>query len=504
MAYWKNSAKNSRTLDNFGLATSNTGEAAGLREFYELELGVVLDIVMDENHPVYKSGATTHRLIDADRWPRDCKNRPPLDGDLDLTWIGRALVRPLISEELTDKDQLLWAFPMEGNFSEFPLINELVVLARFGDQLYYTKKINWRNWTNNGLDFGKNADTSGKDNTELYLTSPYSGNTKSNTGWKETKSVTGYAGKYYYANNKIRTLKRFEGDMLVESRHGNCILLKAFDKNRGNDAGDPKLPDYKDSGNPMLIIRNRQRKLLDVGETLSLNNSPNLATIEGTIQEKNVGGYIEENINHDGSSIYITSGLTVSEWVTTCYKKMFGMGEEVQDFNGTTTFIYPELSGDQIIIQSDRLILSSRYEEMFQFSKKRHSIVTDSEFTVDAHDQIVLTTHVKTVINSPAIYLGEYDQTMEPALLGQTTVNWLYELCNWLLDHTHWHRHIHLIKEELENQQYNSEMPDPLETQIPVQINELKLLRDNLQVIMSRRVFVTGGGFAPGQDGANI
>lgn len=502
MAFWKNSARNSRTLDDFGLVTTHTGENSSLREFYELELGVVLDIVMDETHPVYNSNESTHKLIDSDYWPRDCKDRPPTDEDLDFTWIGRALIRPLNSEKLTEKDQLVWAFPVEGNFSEFPLINELVVVMRFGDQAYYSKKLNWHNWANNNLDFGVNADVSGKDNTVLYSTAPYTGKLKSNTSWTETKCVTGYAGQYYYANNKIRTLKRFEGDMLIESRHGNCILFKAFDKNRGNDAGDPKLPDYKDSGNPMLIIRNRQRKLLDEGETLSLNNSPNPATITGTIQEKNVGGYIEENINHDGSSIYITCGLTVSEWVTTCFKRMFhdDKDEEVPQFRGTSKFEYPKpLQGEMIVINSDRLILSSRYEETFHYSKKRYGIVTDSEYTVDAHDQIVMTTHVKTVFNSPAIYLGEYDKTDEPVLMGQTTVNWLYELCNWLIEHTHWYRHIHI-----EGDGPTTNLPDPLKTQTPVEVEKLKIMRDALHTLMSRRVFVTGGGFAPGQDGASI
>ena len=504
MAYWKSSYKNTRTLDTFGLVTTQGGESTNVREFYELELGVVLDIVMDETHPIFTQGEPTHRQLDVERWPSDCKSRIPKTDDWDYTWIGKALVRPLMSETLTEKDQLLWAIPLENNFSEFPLINELVVLMRLGEQLYYTKKVNKRNWINNNLDFGVNPDTAGKDNTELYSSTPYSGRIKSTTSWTETKSVSGYAGKYYYANNKIRALKRFEGDLLVESRHGNGIIFKAFDKKRDNDVGDKAHPDYKNSGNPMIIIRNRQRPLLDVKETLSLHSSPNLATVTGTTQEKNVGGYLEENINHDGSSIYITSGLTISEWVTTCYKKMFGTGEEVSAFNGTTSFEYPILNGDQIIIQSDRLIFSSRYGEMFQYSKKRHSIVTDSEYTVDAHDQIVLTTHVKTVLNSPAIYLGEYDQTAEPVLLGQTTVNWLYELCNWQIAHTHWHYHIHLINESWENQSYNSEQPTPLMTQTPVQNPELIILRDNLQAIMSRRVFVVGGGYAPGQDGKSI
>jgi hypothetical protein len=256
-----------------------------------------------------------------------------------------------------------------------------------------------------------------------------------------------------------------------------------------------KNADYSDSGgNPMIIIRNRQRKILKVGETLTLRNSPNPASISGTVMEKNAGGYIAEDINHDGSTIAITSGKTVSQWKTTCYKKMFGVGEEVSAFKGVTSFKYPPLDGDQVIINSDRLIFSSRYGETFHYSKKRYGVVTDSEYTVDAHDQIVFTTHVKTVLNSPAIYLGEYDMTNEPVLLGQTTIEWLYELCTWLLEHTHVHIHSHV----------DAGKASPEQTQLSVQAQRLVSLQAKLATLLSRRVFVTGGGYAPGQDGAKI
>lgn len=501
MAYHKFSSKNSRASDSFGLGSSNSGGTSS--EFYELELGVVLDIVLDDNHPVIAKPEQLHRYINADRWPADLLDkRADPKKDVDYTWIGRVLVRPVVSEKLTNKDQLIWAYPLDNNLSEYPLINETVVLSTFNGKTYYSRKLNCHNWPNNNLDFSINDLVSGKPNTELYSTSPYSGHKKSilkapiTEILKRNSGYHGYAGKYFVANNKIRTIKRFEGDLLIESRHGQTIHMTAYDANRNNDGGIPKNKDYADGGNPMIIIRNRQRSLLKDGDKLSLHDSPNPATIHGTKAEKNTGGFLEENINHDGSSIYITSGQTISGWVTTCYKKMFGMGEEVSEFEGTTAFKYPALDGDQIIIQSDRLILSSRYGETFHYSKKRYGIVTDSEYTVDAHDQIVLTTHVKTVINSPVIYLGEYDQTGEPALLGQTTVNWLYELCNWLLEHVHVHHHSHV----------DAGKESPETTQLPPnpQIQKLTILRDNLQAIMSRRVFITGGGYAPGQDGENI
>jgi hypothetical protein len=486
MAYWKDIPKNTRVLDNFGLATTQTATGGAPREFYELEQGVVLDVVLDEKHPIFSGGESAHSKIDPERWP----------GDIDYTWIGRVLVRPLVSEKVTAKDQLVWAYPMESNLSEYPLINETVVLSRYDGKTYYTRKLNYHNWPNNNLDFAIEGMVSGKQNTKLFTDTQLTGRKESKTNYKGDTGFRGFAGQYFVANNKIRTIRRYEGDLLVESRHGQIIHFTAYDKNRANDVGDSRYKDYKDGGNPIITIRNRQRPLLKEGQALKLQHSPNPATIVGTKQEKNVGGYLETNINHDGSTIQITCGQTISEWVTTCYKRMFNddKGEEVNQFRGKSDFKYPILNGDQIVINSDRLVLSARYNEMFQYSKKRFGIVTDNEYTVDAHQQIVLTTHTKTVINSPAIYLGEYDETNEPALLGQVTVNWLYEMCNWLLAHTHHYKHSHV----------DAGKESPSTTQLPVQVQQLIALRDKLHTLMSRRVFLTGGGFAPGHNGAAI
>ena len=499
MAYWKGSSKNTRPLDSYGVATSHTAGSGAGREFHELEFGVVLDIVLDLKHPIFTSANIQQTRIDTDRWPVDLTDSPPSKEDPDLTWIGRALIRPIVSGQIIEKDQLPWAYPLEANFTEYPLINETVILLEQDDRLYYSRKVNFRNWVNNNLDFTIEGGTSGQPNTELFTKTPYTGRIQTNTDWKADSGYYGYAGKYFYGSPKMRTLHRFEGDILVESRFGSELLMKAFDKNRGNDVGDTKYPDYKNSGNPMLILRNRQRPLVKVGQTLSLKHSPNPATVVGTIEEKNVGGYLDENINHDGSSMYMTSGLTISEWVTTCYKRMFhdSKDEEVAKFRGPSTFVYPSpMKGDQIVINSDRLVLSARYAEILSYSKKRYGICTDNEFTVDSHQQMVLTTHTKIVLNSPAIYLGEYDKTDEPVLLGQTTVNLIWDFLELFKQHVHKHEHSHV----------NAGSPSPHMTQEPTDpfIQQATALQVRLKSLLSRRVYVTGGGFAPGQNGASI
>ena len=516
MSYWNRSTSiSSPSLNTISMIASERKGKISENEFYEIEPAVVLDVILDKGHEYFQEKKYE---LTIDQWPVDINNKKPDIKDLDYTWIGRVLVRLLYSQRQIKKENLIWAIPLESNISEYPLVNEVVGVVFYMGQYFYTRKINTFNTPNANANFNteiiaggfrKNINTIVQGNRELKFDDAepniaYVGPI-SKLNYLGSVGYAGALGRYFYYNPRIRSLKRREGDMVFESRFGQSIRFASYDDNRNNDCGKinnvPVYTDYAGNGykyvnfddglqyeagggNPMILIRNRQRPLSKTTE-----------------EEKNVGGYMLEDINNDGSSIHLTSGVTLSNFKTTCYKSMWGNGEEQPSFEppGSTTFIYPQLMGDQIVINTDRMILSARTNEMFQYSKKRMSFVTDDEYTVDAHNQIVFTTNNKTVINSPAIYLGEYNQTGEPVLLGQTTVNWLHELCNWMIGHTHWYKHTHP-----DAQGGTVGDPNPNQTQTSVQIQRLIVLRENLQTLMSRRVFVVGGGFAPGQDGGDI
>ena len=57
---------------------------------------------------------------------------------------------------------------LESNISEYPLINELVIITFFDGKLYYSRKVKYLNWPNHNLDFAANTSVSGKPNNELY------------------------------------------------------------------------------------------------------------------------------------------------------------------------------------------------------------------------------------------------------------------------------------------------------------------------------------------------
>jgi hypothetical protein len=509
MAYWN------RPSSNFAPSLDTTSLFAGMRkgkttadEFYEIEPAIVLDIILDKDHSYFKE--KDYKLT-PDQWPVGANGKAPLKTDVDYTWIGRALVRLLYTQSNVEKEDLIWALPLESNISEYPVLNEIVGVVLYLGQYYYTRKINLFNTPNADANFNLELNYGGfrdtysppsiiQGNRELLIKStdpkvPYVG-PPSKLNSLGSVGYVGALGRYFYYNTRIRCLKRREGDLIFESRFGQSIRFASYDDNRDNDKGYNSdfsgYADYKGNGianpyskkeagggNPMIIIRNRQRPL-----------NPS------TDEEKNVGGYMLEDINNDGSSIHLTSGVTLSGFQTTCNKKMWGTGEEQGGFDGETSFKFPKLLGDQIVINSDRIIISAKKNEMFQYSKKRMAFVTDDEFTIDAQNQIVINTNNKTVLNSPAIYLGQYDETNEPVLLGQTTVNWLYDFCNWVLVHTHWYKHNHP-----DAQGGTVGDPNPPSTQTTVEAAALIILRENLNLLLSRRVFTVGGGFAPGVNG---
>ena len=79
-------------------------------------------------------------------------------------------------------------------------------------------------------------------------------------------------------------------------------------------------------------------------------------------------------------------------------------------------------SGNQAIIASDRIILNARKQEIIGFSKEGIGFSSEKIFSIDAKEVVE--------IESKLINLGLNAE--EPVLMGQTTIDWLKELCDVL------------------------------------------------------------------------
>ena len=312
------------------------------------------------------------------------------------------------NDKVTPAEELPIAFPYDLNYKSLPLENESVeVLTRNGIKLY--KRI--------GIDITPNANEAYNQISNLYkpLTEEGGGTTEEyrqteQTNISNTTDNTGEAesdkyGDYFKVNKKIRKLSLNEGDTLIESRFGQSIRFSGFNNPNRNFA-------------PTIILRN--------GERLSTQNGRVFNTVE--------------DVNRDGSIILLGSGQ---------YKLPFQPG--TVDENGTSDFSttpvsfgdYPsELLGDQILINSGRIILSAKNAEMIFYSKKNYGFISDGALSIDnllgidvnVGDDINVTTNdasVNIISGNGNINLGTNE--VEPLVKGDTLVEILSELIDQIL-----------------------------------------------------------------------
>jgi hypothetical protein len=263
--------------------------------FYELEPAVVIDIIRDETHPVFKKG-TESPHVSNNEWPTGYNDTEHLD----YSWVGRIKARQINSQESVPVSELDWIIPLESGHVEYPLVNELVVVVEYMGSKYYTRRLNTRNFINNSADF-RYEHKYGKNDGVTQATSANLLGAKNKSNISPATSPYGsFLGKYFKANNKIRPLKHYEGDTILESRFGSSVRFgcyvddAVYDVGTGKGHGESYEGNY---GNPMILIRNRQH----------------ITTEDETKFQYN----ILEDINRDGSSIHITSGNTKSEFLST-------------------------------------------------------------------------------------------------------------------------------------------------------------------------------------------
>ena len=250
-----------------------------------------------------------------------------------------------------------YAFPFDKNNFTFPIKGETVIIIKLQNQSFYlpytnTPYSNYRrdyttyyatleedvdvpaNKNQGGGSLRKTADTGGKTNAK-----------------PKTKDTSGYL-----VNEKIKFLKPSNGDTILSGRVGNTIRLSEFFL-----SSDGK-------SYPGIFIRNKQNPELD---------------------SKKIGELVDEDINKDGTSIYITSGKTKVPFKET-------IKQNKKAFSGFPS----DFSGDQLFINSDRILLSSKASEFIIFGKGNTGIITDGAFSVDATNPIHLLSSKNVTIES--------------------------------------------------------------------------------------------------------
>lgn len=314
--------------------------------------------------------------------------------------------------------QLPKANPFDKNFKSLPILNEQVEIYEGEQGNFYYRRIGLDDNPTETAFINSNAKNFSPEKDEKQTVSGYQSTAQTKiVGTNQDESKDGGSfGTYYEPQTGVHRLKLYEGDTLIESRFGQSIRFSAYNNSAGgtDEKGNPK-PAFA----PTLIIRNRES---------SENNK----------KERGVG--IEEDINRDGSVIAMTSG-----------QHQLGFIPGTVDDKGKSDFKtqpdsfgdLPKLIGDQMLLSSGRIILSSKNAETMIYSKKNFGIISDGAVSIDTKlgmdisvgDDINIVTadrDVNIVSGKGSIFLGSED--LEAMVKGKKLVELLNELLQAILD----------------------------------------------------------------------
>jgi hypothetical protein len=270
------------------------------------------------------------------------------------------------------------AFPIFSFLRQYPLIGEIVYIVsgpsdslndNFRNQklFYYPPFSLWNAVNHNAF---PNMDQYANYVSNFSEKPGYEGST-------DAEKAKLPLGNYFIENDKVKTLKPFEGDTIIESRFGQSIRFGSSNFFRGeNDTWSIGSPtDVANIGKPITIITNGQGRP-------SANNADLFST---TV----------EDVSRDDSSIYLTSGQILRTLT-------------VSDIKSSSVYAFP-FSGNQALITSDRVMLYSKKEHVLLYSRKNVGLAAIQDVTVDGK---------QVIVTSDKILLGDAFAT-ESAMKGE-------------------------------------------------------------------------------------
>lgn len=291
-------------------------------------------------------------------------------------WNGVGTIFYLDFEQSKDIDQVdlatcKTAKPFFDNFRNYPLIGELVLITDLPSPL-------------------SQVDSNVSQKYYLGTVNLWNNN-------QQNAPSGDSLGKTFIESSDIRPLLPFEGDRIYQGRKGNGIrfgstvpLYSTISEWSRNGRPD---------GDPITIIVNGY-VTTDTG-----SQSPNI-----------------EEINKEMSSVYMTSTQTLPLIPGTPIINPINSSLEPKQY------IFP-----QIILNSDRVTINSKKDEILLFSKTNIEISSNNIINLNTNDYIHLNIEGKNP--SSKILLGtKADNTVpdEPVLLGGQTHDLLLEMCNTL------------------------------------------------------------------------
>jgi hypothetical protein len=305
----------------------------------------VKDIILDQNHP---------KFIEYGEWAS----------------IGLVFVED--TTQPTSENNLITIYPLLSNLKLYPLLNEVITVISLpsaeletdpnSSKFYYLPPINiWGSQHHNAIPGISNLPPSQQKDYQQ---------TEAGSVRRVTDGGTEInLGKVFTEQLNINSLQPFEGDYILEGRFGNSLR---FGSSQGKD--------------PITKIRNGQGPQTNEGWTT-----------------------IEENIQEDKASIYLTSTQQIPLQPNTFNYNSYPTSPESVN----------QYSKPQILLNSGRIVLNANQDHVLLSAAKSINLNSQDSVNIDSKN--------KVVINSPQIYLGSKDAT-EPLLLGNKTIDLLRDV----------------------------------------------------------------------------
>jgi hypothetical protein len=274
--------------------------------------------------------------------------------DTDVRFLGAIEYR---RESFINKED--YAFPFDKNNITYPLIGETVLILNIQNSHYWlpysaTQYPNFReSLLVSEIGREKNVSTGNSEGKNKNYTETKTGST-GQTGTPKKSDE-----KRYKVNEKIKFLKPRNGDTIISGRVGNTIRFSEF-----------FLTEDGKTSSPGIFIRNKQNPQLD---------------------NSKIGTTIDEDINSDGTSIYFTSNKIKVPFKENINKTKVAFKE------------YPnseKLTGNQLFVNSDRVILSAKASEFIIFGKGNTGVITDGNYSIDAEREVYIHNRQNITIHS--------------------------------------------------------------------------------------------------------
>jgi len=312
-------------------------------------------------------------LLDADDLMGAKQTRPhPRNGENVPDWskYGHIEARLVYSKESIE-DIRIFA-PMDSNIKEYPRPGEYVIIANYFGESYYTTKLNMFNSVNLNANPGISR-----------LIDPI--------------AIENYRIKEFIGNIKIREIMAREGDITFNGRFGQSIRFGS-NITELNDADGNLIPDTGEPQSPNIKIRAGQ------GMVSRVANAP-----------------ILENINLDGSSLYLTTNEVVG----------------LNQYPSRVTDLDPKkFDGKQIVLNSDRLVFNSKGTDIFAYSSRDINLVSKNRIVLEGHNNVYLGTAPKqgetTGWTAPRKGPSSQNPNIQPALKGDETMDIIELLIDYL------------------------------------------------------------------------